>query len=679
MAAAMKNSEPTSIKRDFPLAVTTTDPQWIVLSDGTRIAATLWRPLTEKRVPVVVEMLPYRRRDGTVFRDLELHPYVAGHGIAYMRVDIRGSGDSDGLLMDEYLPREQDDACEIIAWAAAQPWCNGNVGMTGISWGGFNSLQTAARRPPALKAIITLCSSDDRYADDVHYMGGALLTENEMWSNFMLAENSMPPDPQITGERWRGMWRERLEHLQSWSEHWLAHQRRDAYWKQGSVCEDYNRIDCAVLAVCGWEDSYSNSVPRLLEHLRCPVKAIIGPWTHTYPCRTDPGPHIGYLQEALRWWKHWLDGEATGIMDEPLYRVWIGSEERPQPAYAKHAGSWVAEDAWPSPRINWQTSYLNVSGLSPVSETGRTLTLTSPATAGTDYGRWGGNGGTSPDLAIDQRRDDGLSLCFDTLPLTEVMTLLGAAEVELELIVDKPLVNIAVRLCDVYPDGTSEVFTYGVLNLAHRSSHEHPSPCPTGVPFRVKVKLNDIGRAIPKGHRLRLAVQNQFWFVLWPQPELSLISLASGKSTIRLPIRSASPSDMDVSFAPPEISPPAPVTTLREEHHRKTVTDDLGTGIRTIALTSDFGAWRIDDRGIEGSAISSDVFTIHPADPLSAKLCSEYRWSMHSGEADASGTARTELTADARNFHLTWHVEVRDAGKPIFSRGHTNLIPRDFC
>ncbi len=91
----------------------------------------------------------------------------------------------------------------MIAWAAAQPWSNGNVGMTGISWGGFNALQVAARRPPALKAIITLCASDDRYADDIHYMGGALITEQEMWSNFMLVKNAMPPDPQIVGERWR--------------------------------------------------------------------------------------------------------------------------------------------------------------------------------------------------------------------------------------------------------------------------------------------------------------------------------------------------------------------------------------------------------------------------------------------------------------------------------------------
>ena len=674
-----KDSEPTIIRRDFPFVVETVDPLWITLADGTRIAATLWRPRTPGKVPVVVEMIPYRRRDGTVYRDLELHPYVAGHGIACCRVDIRGSGDSDGILHDEYLPREQADACEIIAWLAAQEWCNGHVGMTGISWGGFNALQVAALRPPALKAIITLCSSDDRYADDVHYMGGALLTENEMWSNFMLAEKSMPPDPQIVGERWRDMWMARLASNRSLSEVWLAHQRRDSYWKQGSVCEDFSRIECAVLAVCGWEDSYSNSVPRLLEGLTSPRLAIMGPWTHTYPCRGDPGPRIGYLQEAVRWWKHWLCGDETGIMREPLYRVWINEAERPRPHYKDHAGHWAAEDQWPSPRIEWQTRFLNGSGLGLSPEKGPPLSHSSPATAGTDYGRWGGYGGTSPDLAIDQRREDGQSLCFDTGVLDEDLVLLGAIEVDLELIVNRPRVNLAVRLCDVGPDGTSAVMTYGVLNLAHRNSHEAPEPCPVGKPFRVAIRLNDFGRVVPKGHRLRLAIQNQFWFVLWPQPELSLISLFSGTSHLRLPVRPPSPRDVEVRFAPPEISAPAQVAVLSAGGHGKTVEDDLATGFRAIRLVSNFGAWRILDRNITCSGHGSDTFTIHPDDPLSARLVTEYHWSFSSGPADVSGLSRTVLTADAQNFLLNWQMEVREAGQIVHSSSRASAIPRDFC
>jgi putative CocE/NonD family hydrolase len=667
-----------TIRRDYPYQVETVDPCWIALSDGARIAATLWRPISQKKVPVVVEMIPYRRRDGTVFRDLDMTPYFAGFGLAYCRVDLRGAGDSDGILADEYLPREQEDAVEIIQWLAAQPWCNGSVGMTGISWGGFNALQVAARRPPSLKAIITLCSTDDRYADDIHFMGGALLTEDAMWSNVMLAFNSMPPDPQIVGDRWREMWMQRLAANRSWSENWLLHQRRDAYWKQGSVIEDYAAIQCAVMAVCGWEDSYSNSVPRLLAGLSCPRQAIMGPWTHAFPCRGDPGPQIGYLQESMRWWNYWLAGEETGIMDEPMYRVWITGPERPRPWYKCHEGGWAAEPSWPSPRINWRTLHLNASGLGPAPEAGTEMCLRSPATAGTDYGRWGGNGGEAPDLAIDQRREDGQSLCFDTEPLAEDLVLLGAVELDIELAVDQPHVNLAVRLCDVYEDGTSAVMTYGVLNLSHRRSHEFPEPCPVGERFRATVRLNDFGRVVPKGHRLRLAIQNQFWFVLWPQPRLSTIRLTGGTSRLRLPVRPPSDADARVVFPPVELAPPCPATMLREEKFAKTVTDDLASGVRTIRLKTDYGRWRIEDRGIEGSAVNEDVFIIHPDDPMSARLVTSYRWSMKSGPADVEGLALSELTADAEFFYLRWRIEAQEGGKMVFSSGRTKAIRREF-
>lgn len=667
------------IKQEFPFAVEVVDPFWITLSDGTRIAATMWKPRTKDKVPIVVEMIPYRRRDGTVFRDLEIHPYWAGYGIACCRVDIRGSGDSDGLLGDEYLPREQEDACEIIAQLAAQDWCNGNVGMTGISWGGFNSLEVAARRPPALKAIITLCSSDDRYADDVHYMGGALITENEMWSNFMLVKNAMPPDPQIVGDAWRDMWLKRLEANQSWSEHWLRHQRRDAYWKQGSVCEDFSGIQCAVLAVCGWEDSYSNSVPRLLEGLIAPKLAIMGPWTHAFPCRGDPGPQIGYLQEALRWWKHWLMGEATGIMDEPQYRVFAIGEERPRPWYKSHAGHWIAESSWPSPRIEWQTRHLNVNSLDLQPAAGPSLSVRSPATAGTDCGRWGGYGGISPDLAIDQRREDGQALCFDTEPLAEEVTLLGAPEITLELTVDVPKVNLAARLCDVYPDGTSALMTYGVLNLTHRDSHEFPQDCPVGKPFSITLKLNDFARVIPKGHRIRLALQTQHWFILWPQPTLATATIRSGTSTIRLPVRPASDEDRHVAFGPAEISAPVASSEITAGGTAKTVEDDLATGLRTIRLKTDHGTHSIDDRGITTSSWNTDTFTIHPDDPLTAKLVTEYAWAIKSGPSDMEAKGRTELTADQENFYLTWLIETREKGRLVHSKGATRVIKRDFC
>ena len=163
--------------KQFPRKTKEIANQWIVLADGTRLAARIWLPTDaeQRPVPAILEYLPYRKRDGTHVRDALTHPHLAGHGYACVRVDMRGNGESDGLMLDEYTKQELDDAVEVIAWLAGQAWCSGAVGMMGISWGGFNALQVAALRPPALKAIITLCSTDDRYSDDIHYKGGCLL------------------------------------------------------------------------------------------------------------------------------------------------------------------------------------------------------------------------------------------------------------------------------------------------------------------------------------------------------------------------------------------------------------------------------------------------------------------------------------------------------------------------
>jgi uncharacterized protein len=296
---------------------------WIPLADGTRLAARIWRPEDQAPVPAIFEYLPYRKRYGTVARDTLTHPYLASHGYASVRVDLRGSGESDGVLTDEYLQTELDDAVEAISWIASQPWCDGNIGMMGISWGGFNGLQVAALQPAALKAIVTICSTDDRYADDIHYMGGCLLADNLSWASVMFAYNTMPPDPELVGDRWRDMWFERLEGSGLWIENWLRHQRRDAFWEHGSVCEDLSQIKCPVYAVGGWADGYSNAIFRLLDGLSVPRKALVGPWSHAYPHIATPRPAIDFLSELLRWWDHWLKGVDTGIMDEPMLTAWM--------------------------------------------------------------------------------------------------------------------------------------------------------------------------------------------------------------------------------------------------------------------------------------------------------------------------------------------------------------------
>ncbi len=349
----------------FPRAVREIENLWIPLPDGACLAARVWLPedAAANPVPALLEFLPYRKGDGTAVRDALRLPYYAGHGYAVLRVDMRGSGDSDGVLLDEYTAQEQDDAVAVIAWIAAQPWCDGAVGMMGISWGGFNSLQVAARRPPALRAVVVIGFSDDRYADDVHYMGGCVITSQMLsWSAVMHAYNALPPDPRWVGARWRAMWFERLAGSPPFVETWLSHQTRDAYWRHGSVGEDYDAIQVPVYAVGGWADSYNNSVPRLLAGLSGPRKGLIGPWAHTFPEMGGPQPAIGFLQESLRWWDHWLKGIDTGILDEPLLRCWLQDSAPPATFYAARPGRWVAEPAWPSPNVAARTLYLTSDG-----------------------------------------------------------------------------------------------------------------------------------------------------------------------------------------------------------------------------------------------------------------------------------------------------------------------------
>jgi putative CocE/NonD family hydrolase len=461
------------VASEFPHGVRVVENLWIPLAEGIRLAAKLWLPETTNRTPVpaVLEYIPYRKGDATAQRDAMLHPYFAGHGYAAIRVDMRGSGDSDGILTDEYLKLEQDDALEVISWIARQPWCTGAVGMIGNSWGGFNALQVAARRPPELKAIITSCSTDDRYADDIHYMGGCLLSDNLRWATIMLANNSRPPDPAVVGERWREMWLARLRDSGFWMKPWIEHQRRDAYWKHGSVCEDFASIQCPVFALGGWSDGYSNAVPRLMAGLKVPRKAWIGQWSHNYPHLANPGPKAGFLQEAVRWWDKWLKGMDNGALDGPMLRVWMQDSVPPATRYATLPGRWVAEPDWPPPGVQQRRYALNGNRLQAAAGDAAgdnvPLCIKSPQTVGWNGGRWYSQV-IVPDLPGDQREDDGNSLVFDTDPLAERLEILGAPVVELELASDRTQGLVAVRLSNVASDGATTRVSYGLLNLSHR-------------------------------------------------------------------------------------------------------------------------------------------------------------------------------------------------------------------
>ncbi len=665
------------IVETFPRATEVLDPVFITLSDGVRLAARIWLPTdaVEKPVPAILEYLPYRRHDGTADRDALTHPYFAGHGYASVRIDMRGSGDSQGVLKGEYLKQEQDDALEIIDWITAQSWCSGQVGMIGISWGGFNGLQVAARRPPALKAVVSICSTDDRYADDIHHMGGTLLNDNAAWNGAMFSINSTPPDPDVVGNVWHEMWIDRLKESGLWLEDWMAHQTRDEFYKHGSVCEDFGRIEAAVYAVGGWADGYSNAVFRLLEGLKAPCKGLVGPWAHKYPHFAKPGPAIGFLQECLRWWDYWLKGIDTGIMDEPRLRCWIEDPMPPQTMYEERPGRWVAEAGWPSPRINDSVHYLNAGGLAPEPGEARPLTINSPLDTGAYAGQWCAYG-LIPDLSGDQRLEAGGSLVFDGEPLGADVEILGAPVVSLELACDKPVAMVAAVLSEVLPDGAATRVSYGLLNLTHRDSHERPEPLEPGKRYRVRVQLCDAGHRFAAGNRVRLALSTAYWPIAWPSPEKATLTITAAESTLSLPVRR--PSDEDAALRPfeePQSSPPLDKTAEREPQYEWTIERDMTMGVLTHRQWFDEGRTVYNEH--DGWTVESsheEYFSIHPDDPTSARLDITWTERFERGAWQVSTRTHTVMTSTPTHFRLEAELEAKE-GEDI---AHTQRWSRDF-
>ncbi len=654
------------------------------MPDGARLAARVWLPEDAEidPVPALLEFLPYRKSDGTTLRDSMRQPYYAGHGYAVARVDMRGSGDSDGVLDDEYTTQEHDDAVAIIAWLARQSWCDGNVGMMGISWGGFNSLQVAARRPPELKAILVIGFTDDRYADDVHYMGGCVITSQMLsWSSVMLAYNALPPDPRWVGERWRDMWFERLEGSPPFVETWLAHQTRDAYWKHGSAGEDYDAIQVPVYAVGGWADSYNNSVPRLLAGLSVPRKGLIGPWAHTFPEMGGPEPAIGFLQDSLRWWDHWLKGVDTGIMDEPMLRCWIQDSVPPATFYAERPGRWVADPAWPSPNVSWWSYHLHGAGPANWLDVapGTTLPRTIRGREGYsfDVGQWGSYGSPG-EWPGDQRAADGEALTFDCEPVEKPMDILGYPELDLSLSVDRPLALVAARLCDVAPDGASTLVSWGLLNLTHRNSHEFPEPLVPGERYQVTVRLNVTGHRLATGHRWRVAISPTYTRHAWPSPEPVTLTVFTGAaSRLRLPVRDPQPDDDALRpFPSAESSPPLAMETLRTPATRKSLRHDLIDGVTEYLIEDDAGRSRHVGSGMETDDRLMERYTVRDGAPLSLQVHIERTLELQRDEWRIRVETLSTMTADATHFHVSNHLNAYEGDVRVFTRSRELAIPR---
>jgi hypothetical protein len=523
---------------------------WITVEDGTRLAARLFLP-DERPAPVILEALPYRMDDLTSSYASEYERLCNEGGFVVCRLDIRGTGSSEGIALDEYHPQEHADICAIIAWLAEQDWCTGRVGMYGTSWSGFNSIQVAMERPPALGAIVPIYASDDRYTDDVHYMGGVLKALDLVdWVLYMAACNVLPPVPAVFGEGWREEWLRRIEGTEPWLLRWLEEQADGPYWRHGSLRPQYDRITCPTMIVAGWADGYTNIALRAYEAMTCPRRVIIGPWAHMSTATSIPGPHIDLVPEIIRWFSRWLRDEQNGIDAEPPIAVFVRRSTRPARDLPEMRGQWRSEPTWPAERLDRQV-------LRPAGDGHDRIVVRGDSGAAA----WISCAGKPPwGLPDDQREDDARSLTYDWEPLAEELEILGHPRVRLSVTSPHEVAFLSAKLCDAFPDGTSALVSRGILNLTHRDGHADPKPLEPGVPTSVDIELEATSWVFEPGHRVRLALAGADWPNTWPPPHGATLEIA--RSTVELEL----PAMDGAAVASPPVFQPAPPSAIESEN-----------------------------------------------------------------------------------------------------------------
>jgi hypothetical protein len=652
---------------------------WIPMGDGVRLAADLWRPKGKGdrgRFPVLLEYLPYRKTESRS-GSYSLYSWFVRRGYVVARVDIRGTGNSEGTLIPyEYSEIEQRDGEQVIAWLARQPFSNGNVGMFGISWGGFNSIHMAMRNPPALKAIIAVDATDDLYQDDVHFIDGMIHVDS--WEMSQDLANAVPgaPDYRID-ERY---FAERFD-TPPWMLTYKPQQRDGPFWDRTALKTRYESIRIPTFLIGGWYDGYRDSLPRMLEHLKAPVKAIIGAWHHTYPNSPYPKPGMEWRHEAVRWFDQWLKGRNTGIMDEPRFAVYVRRWHPPGPYLEEAPGDWRYEDGWPVERIRERPLYPQPDrslGEAPAGEAVHLLRYV--PTTGIEAGgpvMWFG------DVAPDQRPSDAFSLVYDTPPLDRDVEILGLPRARIRVSADVPLAHWFVRLNDVAPDGTVTLVASAGFNGAHRDSARDPRPLEPGKPFLLEIEMHFTSWVFPEGHQMRLAVGNAQWPMLWPTPYPMTTSLyLGGADATRLMLPVVPPGERPrPSFLPPvteKLSLPGfeslDTGTTSGYGEISSIDRNPQLGTTRVTATNDSAA-----RYPWGEERNTEII-VHEAEdghPETTSVRGEYSTTVTLPDRTLRWESRVQFRSDGKNFYYTGVRRLLKGGVLLREKTWEQTIPRD--
>lgn len=645
---------------------------FIPMRDGIRLAVTLYLPTqakAEERFPALLEYLPYRKDDDEAVRDYGTHTYFAKRGFVGARVDVRGFGNSSGTPPErEYSQQEQRDGEDIIAWLASRPWSNGNVGMLGISWGGFNSIQMALRKPPALKAILAIAATDELFKEDVHYMDGIFhVDEFELTMdldqgrtgapNFSLAETAIaarmnsPP----------------------WSLTYMRQQRDGPFWRE--PVKPIESLAVPAFLIGGFQDGYRDSIPRMLEKVQAPLKAWIGPWNHGFPNDSDYGPMYEWRDQAVRWFDYWLKGRDTGVLSDPKVIVYQQHWHPPGSQPQEVPGEWRAEQSWPPAGTTPTPVFLAPD---------RSLAWQAPAagldhlrnvpSVGVETGFWWG------ELLTDQRPVDAFSLTYDSAILAEDFAILGIPQVKIQVSADAPLADWFVRVSDVAPDGSVTLVAGAGINGAQRDSMAEPKDLVPGTEYPLTFNLHLASWVFPQGHRIRVAVSNALWPMNWPTPYPVTTALRLGGEAPsqvilpRVPIHgpaAAAFAAVEPTEAPADIKYlgaggawPGSWTVLRDEVKQKSIVTWKGT----VAIAYPWG--RFDHA-------EQLVYEIDDAHPELASVQGDSQYIQAAAHHVLTWRGRLKVTSDARTFFYSYTRTLLKDGKVIRTRSWKEPIPRD--
>jgi putative CocE/NonD family hydrolase len=642
---------------------------WIHMKDGVRLSATLYMPDGAKpgeKFPALLDYLPYRKDDAMAAGDYPKGAYFAQRGFVNARVDIRGFGTSGGTPTDrEYSEQEQIDGEQVIHWLATQSWSNGKVGMYGISWGGFNAIQMAMRNPPELKAIIAVDATEELFHDDIHYIDG-LMHIDEFELNMDLA-------PAMTGAPDYSLDEKALAtrfDWTPWSLLYLKHQRDGTFWR--SPVRPLSDIKVPCFLVGGLADGYRDSIPRMLDQVKVPVKALVGPWNHSYPHEPDFGPAIEWRGDAVRWWDYWLKGRETGVLNDPKLVIYMRHWFPPNPNLEMVPGEWRVEQTWPPKNISNSTLYLQSNhALAASAAQSDTHQLKYVPSIGVEAGFWWG------ELLADQRPVDAFSLVYDSAPLKEEVAIMGRPHAILQASADAPLADWFARLSDVALDGTVTQVTGAGLSGAQRESMSDPKDLEPGKTYALDVEMHLTTWVFPKGHRIRLAVSNALWPMAWPTPYNMTTALRlGGNDGSRLVLPTVPIHGATTTFAPAGPS-----------EHR--------SDIKSLGYTWP-GKWTLErDEGRQKSTVhwkgkseeqfpwgketdlESMTYDADDAHPETMTVHGEAQIIMTLKDRTLDWRGHLSVSSDQENFYYKYTRELLKDGTQLKTKTWEETVPRD--